>query len=581
MNYNPPPVSRTDDVHQTPVAGLEHIDLRNSENDPGGSLVGDLIAAIRRRALGLGVWILLCFSIGVGYAVTAQPEFVASAQIALEPRVRLPPGADAAAAASAAAPLLDSAQAESQLQIIRSARNLRYVFDTLKLNADPAYADKGPGLVGRILGGIFGLVKPASPPYDPDEAAMRAREIAFQNFSDRVQVRRLGQSYVMEVSFRGLTPADTTRITNSIAAAYIRDQVLVHAVSEQRGTEFLQGRITLIQAEKKAADDAVATGVITDFLFPDSDARIVGSALPPLAASYPQTKLIVLLMVTFGLLTGIAAIIALHNFDRRVRSPAQIRRLLEIDCLVSVPRFKSGMLKDTTALTQPDSEFALALRLLRTVLFAAGPKSHQIAIGLVGCEGGEGCSVLSANLAHLLATSGTQLTLVDANLPKPDLTWRFAPRATVGLDHLVPSSVGLVDLPELKVTSSLNFVPAVSSLATGRKADPNAFLGSQPIRAGMARLGSRRDLIVDLASLETSSDAQAIGHMLTGVVLVATLNRTKLDQLSEAIRALRSSDTRVLGIVLNDPMRFRNVRRLARVTASSGMQSEPEPAVES
>lgn len=572
MNYSSS-IVRPDEQRHTPLPSLEHIDLRQSGDDAGGTLIGDLIAAVRRRAVPLGIWILLCLAAGIGYVAVAQQEFVANAQIALEPRVRLPPGADAAAAASAAAPVLDSAQAESQLQVIRSVRNLRYVFDTLKLDADPAYADKGPGFIGRFVGGLMRLVTAAPPAPSPDEAALRAREIAFQNFSDRVQVKRLGQSYVLEVSFRGLNPADTARLTNSIAAAYIRDQVLVHAVSEQRGTEFLQGRISLIQAEKKAADEAVATGVITDFQFPDSDARIVGAALTPLAASYPQTKLIVLLGAIFGLVSGIATIAVMHNFDRTIRSPGQIRRLLGVDCLVSVPRFKAGRLTDTTAVAQPETEFALAMRLLRTVLFAAGTRSHQVSIGLVGCQEGEGCSTLSANLAHLMAASGSPLALVDANMGHPDLTRRIAPRATAGLDGLVLSSAPGAELPEAALTPALSFVPAVAGVATGRKADPNAFLGTQAMRSALTRLSARRDVILDLPALDASPDAQAIGAVLTGVVIVATLNRTKLDQLSEAIRALHSADTRVLGIVLNDPMRFRKVRRLARATASAGLQS--------
>lgn len=581
MNYNSPSLARVDEPRHGALPSLEHIDMRQAGGDPGGTLIGDLIGAIRRRAIPLGIWILLCLAAGIGYVAVAQQEFLANAQIALEPRVRLPPGADAAAAASAAAPILDSAQAESQLQVIKSVRNLRYVFDTLNLDADPAYADKGPGLIGRFIGGILRLVLAAPPAISPEEAAMRAREIAFQNFSDRVQVKRLGQSYVLEVSFRGLTPADTARLTNSIAASYIRDQVLVHAVSEQRGTEFLQGRISLIQAEKKAADEAVATGVITDFQFPDSDARIVGAALTPLAASYPQTKLIVLLGLVFGLVSGVAAIAVLHNFDRTIRSPGQIRRLLGVDCLVSVPRFKTGRLTDTTAVTQPDTEFALAMRLLRTVLFAAGAKSHQVSIGLVGCQEGEGCSTLSANLAHLMAASGSPLALVDANLGQPDLTRRIAPRATAGLDGLVLSASTGADLPEAMLTPSLSFVPAVAGVVAGRKADPNAFLGTQAMRSGLSRLSARRDVILDLPALDASPDAQAIGAVLTGVVLVATLNRTKLDQLSEAIRALHSADTRVLGIVLNDPMRFRKARRLARATASAGMQNQSQPAATS
>lgn len=563
MNYTPFFV-RPDGPHDSPRARPEPFDLSEPGHDLETTLIGDLIAAIRRRAVALALWVLICTAAGVAYVLIAQPEFLAAAQIALEPRVRLPPGADAAAAAAAAAPTLDSAQAESQVQVIRSARNLRYVFDTLRLDADPAYAAQPPGLVRKTINRLIALLPlPTPPPLPPEEEAMRAREIAFQNFSDRVQVKRLGQSYVLEVSFRGLTPQDAARLTNAIAAAYIRDQVLVRAASDQRGTEFLQGRIALIQAQKKAADEAVATGVITDFQFPDSDARIVGAALRPLVAAYPQTKLILLLGALFGLFSGVGCIAVLHSFDRTVRSPAQIRRVFGLDCFL-VPRFRDGRLTMDTALDRPDSEFALALRRLRSVHSAAGREARAISIGFVACRKGAGCSTLSAHLARLLSTSSDRVVLVDADLHEPDLTRRLAPAAAAGLESLAHSSITDVDLPEVVLDDALGFVPAV---AAGQTADPNAFLGTHAMRAALTRVDGKRNLVLDLPPLEASSDAQVIGPMLTGIVLVARLNRTKLDQLADAIRTLRSSHCRVLGIVLNDPPQSPKARRRTRAPA--------------
>lgn len=550
MNYNHTSV-RPDDPHEDALQGLEHIDMRDAQEDLGGTWIGDLISAVKRQGLKLVLWLLTCFLVSLAYTIHASPEYVASAQIVLEPRVRLPAGSDAAAAAAAVAPILDSAQAESQLQIIRSVRNLRYVFNTLRLEADPAFVPGKPGLLSRITS-ILGVLRPtSSSAILPEDEASQAREIAFQNFSDRVQVRRLGQSYVIEILYRGLNPETTARITNSIAAAYIRDQVLVHAISEQRGTEFLQGRITLVQAEKKAADDAVATGVITDFQFPDSDARIVGEALKPLAATYPQTKLNLLFSIIFGLVTGIVFIAIMNNFDKTIRSPAQIRRLLGVDCLVTVPRLRANRVLQTAALDAPGSDFAKAIRLLRTVLFSTRSVSQQSSIGFVSCQEGEGCSTISANLAVLLAASNTKVVLVDANLCKPDLTRHFAPSSEYGLNQFVLSSPDNANLPEIKISNSLGFVPA---LASDQVADPSAFLATQAMRIALTQYKGPRDLILDLPPLQTSSDAQALGDMLSGVIIIATLNRTSLDQLSEAVRAMRSAKGRVLGIVLNDPL---------------------------
>ena len=555
MNFNSSSI-RPGDPQFEQRPGLEHIDLRDAGDDPGSTVIGDLFAAVKRRSTVLALWVLFCVGGCILYTATMQPEFVAAAQIVLEPRLRLPTGTDAAAAAAAASPSLDSAQADSQLQVIRSARNLRYVFDTLNLKDDPSFADKGPGVVGRLIGSITSIVpRSEGPAGSVADTVRRAQEIAYQNFSDRVQVRRLGQSYVLEVSFRGSTPEMTARLTNSIAAAYIRDQVLVHAVSEQRGTEFLQGRISMIQAEKKAADEAVATGLITDFQFPDSDARIVGSAPQPLNATYPQTKLNVLLALVLSLVTGVGTIAIAHNFDRTLRSPAQVRRLLGVDCLVVMPRYRGGKLKSTTVLDEPDAEFSMACRVLRTVLFSAGGKLQHASIGFVSCNDGDGCSTLAVSLARLLAASGNNVLLMDANLPKPSLTHLLAPAATFGLDELILSPSLNGSLKEVPLAPFLGFVPAV---AEGRRANPNAFLGGYPMQTALAQINGTRNIILDLPTPRVSSDAQAVGNMLTGVVLVASLNRTKLDDLGETIRALRSANSRVLGVVLNSPVRARH-----------------------
>ncbi|TXN75905.1 hypothetical protein FV228_02110 [Methylobacterium sp. WL18] len=562
MNFTGP-LSRADDTKQE--ARFDHAPpgRQNVIQGVGETWIGDLIVAIRRRTVLLCLWLLFCVALGSGYTSLAQPEYIASAQIALEPRVRLPGGIDAATASSAVAPILDSAQADSQLQIIRSVKNLQYVFDTLNLmndspsdekNAEERSRNKQRMAIREWLG--------ISPKLSEQQRAVEAREIAFQRFYDRVQAKRLGQSYVIEVSYRGTKPEETARITNSIAAAYIRDQVLSHVVSEQRGSEFLQGRISLIQAEKKAADAAVASGEIANMDFPDSDARVVGQALRPLAPAYPQPKLNLLLAGIAGLVTGIAAIAIANHFDRNVRSPEQIRRVLGLECLVILPRLRPSLLSYTTVIDHPDTEFAKGVRHLRTALYPFREKSKQFSIGFVACQSGDGCSVVTSNFAQLIAGPNNPAVLVDADLQKPDLTRVLAPNVTIGLDRAIESLSEDVDLPEIRLANSLNFVPAV---AAGLKANPNIFLGARLMHAVLSCRNRPRDYILDLPSLTTSSDAYAISDMLTGVVLVAAVNKTDIDKLTEAVRAIQLSNGRVLGIVLNDPVRS----RLRRVPTGS------------
>ncbi|MFC6746466.1 Wzz/FepE/Etk N-terminal domain-containing protein [Methylobacterium persicinum] len=90
MTYTSP-IVRADEPHPDALPGLEHIDMRFAEDDPGATWIGDLVAAVRRQGLLLILWLLFCFAASLAYTLMAQPEYVSSAQIALEPRVRLPP----------------------------------------------------------------------------------------------------------------------------------------------------------------------------------------------------------------------------------------------------------------------------------------------------------------------------------------------------------------------------------------------------------------------------------------------------------------------------------------------------------
>ena len=95
----------------------------------------------------------------------------------------------------------------------------------------------------------------------------------------------------------------------------------------------------------------------------------------------------------------------------------------------------------------------------------------------------------------------------------------------------------------------LSFVPAVGA---GRGYDPNLFAGEVETQQALNGLAASRTVIVDLPPLSASADAVAIGGALTGVLVVAAVNRTTVDQLSDLVRTLQSRGVRVLGIVLNE-----------------------------
>lgn len=530
-----------------PTPGLAALEVAGGRG--AGATLGEMWQAVRRSARGLAIWTVALIGLTGLYLARAAPEFLATAQIVLEPHRQIAIASDAQA--EAAPPALDSAQADSQVQVVKSERNLRFVFDTMGLANDPAFAPGEPGAIRRLIG----LVLPRPAAMSPAEQAARNVAISFGNFADRVAVRRIGQSYVLEIAFRAPTGAMSARLANAVTAAYIRDQIEFKAAAVERGSEFLQGRIANIQTEKDIAVEAVRSGVIPNVPFANADARVVSTATEPLGKASPQPLLLLPLATVLGLVSGVGFLLVRHGFDRRIRSRHQVGEALGVDCLSILPRVPGrraglpaeGGLPLMAVLDAPFSAFAEALRTLRTAIFVAS-KTRHAAVGIVSWSAGEGRSAVAANLAFLIAASREKVVLIDADVRDPALSRHLAPDAAAGLSEALLASASTAQLECVELAQGLAFLPAV---ARGRVVNPNVFIGSAEMQAILLALRRDRDVVVDLPPMSLSSQAQAIGPMLDGVVLLVEIGRTTVDELGEALRSLRAADIRLFGVVLN------------------------------
>jgi Mrp family chromosome partitioning ATPase len=505
----------------------------------------ETLQSLQRSWRGLAIWFCICFGLTLVYVLNATPEFSAYSQVVLEPRQ---PGTTTDSAAVSAAQALDSAQADSQVQVIQSERNLRYVFSALGLANDPDFANSGSSLIGWILPHLPHIG--SSPALAPEQAAQRALDQAFNKFASGLSVRRLGQSYAFEITYRTLSPAKAAQLANSIAAAYIRDQVAynVAAAAAQRGGDYLQNRISDANAELETAATAVKTGVIPNYTFGHADARIVSAAIAPLTKSYPATTMALFLAAGFALASGVGAVLIRGGFDRRIRSKEQVRRSTGLDVLGILPRATgSASLSETTE--RPHQPFSQFVRALRTLVLTAATGPRYAAVGVVSHGCGEGRTLLAGNLASAIASAGQPVTLLDADLRNPVLTTSLAPTADWGLCELaLTRGVDATDL-QIPLDAMLSFIPAIGAQ---RGYDPNLFTGSPETLQAISGLAVTRTVIVDLPPLSISADATALGAALTGVIVIVALNQTTVDELSDLVRTLQDRGVRVIGIVLNE-----------------------------
>ena len=532
----------------------------------------DALNALRKYSVGIALWVLICDFGAAIYVANTPSQYVAYSQVILEPRR----SANSSAPGSPVFQVnIDNSQIESQLQVAKSEKVLKFVFTELHLQDDPEFSSPQPGLSAQlkqiVLAGLESLDRGSQDgPLAQLESSLRSSianqvnqntpasqerrdALAYANFADRVQVRRIGQSLVLEISFRSLSPTRAASIANSITAAYIRDQVESRLLSMRRDGEWLQSRVDEIKSEEAASLAAIKQGVEPDMQFAASDARILSAAEEPLSRSFPQTGLTLTFAAAFALLTGLLAASVRNSLDRTIHSPKLIPQQLGLNCLGVAPKIGRNDLKGRRrshlynfVANNRTSAFAHAMRMIRASIMGSEHGKRQRRLGVVSCFAGEGKSTVAGNLAYTLALAGARTLLIDADIQKSGLTRAFAPNAAFGLYDMLSDEPN-ANKP-LPLTERLDFVPAMRKSGG---VDRNAGLPPGTTETFLNKLEDYEFVIFDLPPLTEPFLPLSVAPILDGMILVLESGKTTIDEVGEGQDILAQSSTNILGAILN------------------------------
>ena len=76
-------------------------------------------------------------------------------------------------------------------------------------------------------------------------------------FKKKLDIQRVGMSYVIEIDFTSQNPDRAAQIANAVANAYVEDQLDVRYQANQRASDWLQQRLQTLRQEASAAERAV------------------------------------------------------------------------------------------------------------------------------------------------------------------------------------------------------------------------------------------------------------------------------------------------------------------------------------
>src|SRR5579862_265106 len=152
---------------------------------------------------------------------------------------------------------LDDAQVETEIEVLKSSQIGLSVVKDLKLTEDPEFVGSQRGLLGAFFGLIFSpFSSGGSSSHEPmSEDALT--QTALGHLLSNRDVRRLGETYVLDISYTSLNPGRAASVANGIAEAYLVDQLDAKFQSSSRVAKWLQDRIGELRQEAMAADRAV------------------------------------------------------------------------------------------------------------------------------------------------------------------------------------------------------------------------------------------------------------------------------------------------------------------------------------
>jgi succinoglycan biosynthesis transport protein ExoP len=203
---------------------------------------------IRRYSLTIGMTTLAALGLALTYLSTATPTYSATATLILDMRNVLFTSQKSMVTDIA----LDSAFVESQVEVFRSKSVLSAVIDKLHLLQNPQFVGSTGGLIGD-LGQAIG--RRLNTVVQPSELELRER--ALQAMEGRLAVKRVGLSFIIEVSFRSIEADLAARIANAVAETYLADAAGARVQAARRATVWLQDSLRELHDQTIAADRAL------------------------------------------------------------------------------------------------------------------------------------------------------------------------------------------------------------------------------------------------------------------------------------------------------------------------------------
>ncbi len=359
-----------------------------------------------------------------------------------------------------------------------------------------------------------------------------------------------------------LGPMLESMLKQSVAQAHRKEAQLAksfretrdQAVKESGNVVQLESRereVKRLERQQDVLTDRIANIDIRQLQAP-IQATVVKEPLPNESPVAPQLRHVMIMSLFGGLFVGGLIVYVQDVLDDRFSSPEEMTTQLSVPVLAMVrdlePIDGTGLPAIHT-FVRPTAIDTEAFRTLRTALTLSVEVADRILIS--SAEPGDGKTTVAANLAVSFAQAGKRTLVIDADLRKPGMTARFDLKGRPGVADLL-----LSELPPTEIAPQLVYQTELGNLdvlPTGpRQPNPAELLSGPRFSELLAWAESCYDrVLVDCPPVLAVSDAQVVGRLVDGAILVVRPEKNHRRLVVRACESFHATGSTVLGVVAN------------------------------
>lgn len=198
-------------------------------------------------------------------------------------------------------------------------------------------------------------------------------------------------------------------------------------------------------------------------------------------------------------------------------------------------------------LREPHSLISEQYRAIRTSISFSIEDSDCLSVLFTSDKPSAGKSTTAANVAIVFAQTGKRTLLLDADLRRPTCHYTFEVSNRTGLSTALVNDISIKDVIKETKIHSLDIITSGPV-----PPNPSELLSKKKMAIVMEDLRKLYDIIImDSPPIVQVIDAQILGKMVDGAVIVTDVKNNEAKTLKEAKHLLNKGETKILGIILN------------------------------